>query len=142
MMLLASEPGDVAEGPIALKPAPVEIEHGHSDRSVLERALESFPVAVRTLDALHLATIEYARGQGQAVKLASFDIRMTPVWACCHPLSFGTPSDRIWAAVGEPRASVITNGNLNNQRMKNPRPARSGSAMLSHSRVAVTALSR
>jgi predicted nucleic acid-binding protein len=44
--------------------------------NVLERALEPFPIPVRTLDALHLATIEYARLQGDAVQLASFDKRM------------------------------------------------------------------
>jgi predicted nucleic acid-binding protein len=44
---------------------------------ILERALEPFPRAVRTLDALHLASIEFLRGQGQAVQLASYDKRMT-----------------------------------------------------------------
>ena len=43
---------------------------------VLARALEPFPIPVRALDALHLATIDYVRGQGQTVKLASFDDRM------------------------------------------------------------------
>jgi hypothetical protein len=40
---------------------------------VLARALEPFPVAVRTLDALHLASIEFLRANGQTVELASFD---------------------------------------------------------------------
>lgn len=31
---------------------------------VLAKALERFPVAVRTLDALHLASIQFLRGQG------------------------------------------------------------------------------
>lgn len=44
---------------------------------VLARALEAFPVPVRTLDALHLASCEYLRSQGQPVALASFDRRMT-----------------------------------------------------------------
>jgi hypothetical protein len=44
--------------------------------AVLRRALEPFPVAVRTLDALHLATIEYLRGDAQMIELASFDRRM------------------------------------------------------------------
>ena len=44
--------------------------------AVLERALEPFPVPVRTLDGLHLASIEHVRGCGQAVKLATFDNRM------------------------------------------------------------------
>jgi hypothetical protein len=43
---------------------------------VLARALEPFPTAVRTLDALHLASIEFLRGRGQKVRLASYDSRM------------------------------------------------------------------
>ncbi len=43
---------------------------------VLARALEPFPVPVSTLDALHLATIEYLRGRGENVKLASYDERL------------------------------------------------------------------
>ncbi len=42
----------------------------------LARALEPFPVAVRTLDALHLASIEYLREHRIDVQLASFDARM------------------------------------------------------------------
>jgi predicted nucleic acid-binding protein len=42
----------------------------------LARALEPFPVALRTLDALHLATAEYLRGQGEVIELASYDNRM------------------------------------------------------------------
>jgi predicted nucleic acid-binding protein len=44
--------------------------------SVLGRALAPFPVPVRTLDALHLASIEFLRDRGQRVELASFDERM------------------------------------------------------------------
>jgi hypothetical protein len=43
---------------------------------VLARALEPFPMAVRTLDALHLATMDFLRGRGQAIELASYDARM------------------------------------------------------------------
>jgi hypothetical protein len=43
---------------------------------VLTRALEPFPVPVRTLDALHLATMEFLRGHGQAIELASYDARL------------------------------------------------------------------
>jgi predicted nucleic acid-binding protein len=43
---------------------------------VLARALEPLPVAVRTLDALHLASLEFLRAQGQNVVLASYDERM------------------------------------------------------------------
>jgi hypothetical protein len=44
--------------------------------TVLKRALEPFPVAVRTLDTLHLASIEFLRGRGQTVALASYDDRL------------------------------------------------------------------
>jgi hypothetical protein len=43
---------------------------------VLERALAPFPAPVRTLDALHLASIEFLRGRGQFVELASYDDRL------------------------------------------------------------------
>jgi len=43
---------------------------------VLARALEPFSIAVRTLDALHLASIEFLRARGQTVTLASFDERL------------------------------------------------------------------
>jgi predicted nucleic acid-binding protein len=43
---------------------------------VLGRALEPFPVTVRTLDALHLASLEFLRGRGQTVELASYDDRL------------------------------------------------------------------
>ena len=43
---------------------------------VLARALEPYPVAVRTLDALHLASVEFLRDRGQAVELASYDERL------------------------------------------------------------------
>jgi hypothetical protein len=42
----------------------------------LARALQPFPVPVRTLDCLHLATIEFIRGQGEPVELASYDYRL------------------------------------------------------------------
>ena len=43
---------------------------------VLARAVEPFPALVRTLDALHLASIEFLRGQSVAVELASYDERL------------------------------------------------------------------
>jgi predicted nucleic acid-binding protein len=43
---------------------------------VLARALEPFPVPVRTLDALHLASADFLRGQKQTVEIASYDDRM------------------------------------------------------------------
>jgi predicted nucleic acid-binding protein len=42
---------------------------------VLARALEPFPVAVRTLDALHLASFVFLRGLGHDLELASYDER-------------------------------------------------------------------
>jgi predicted nucleic acid-binding protein len=44
--------------------------------NVLARALEPFPAPVRTLDALHLASIEFLRERGQSVALASYDERL------------------------------------------------------------------
>ena len=44
--------------------------------AALARALEPFPVAVRTLDALHLATMDFIRESGEPVQLASFDNRL------------------------------------------------------------------
>jgi hypothetical protein len=46
---------------------------------VLERALEPFPEPVRTLDALHLASLEFLRGRRLAPRLASYDRRMTAI---------------------------------------------------------------
>jgi hypothetical protein len=43
---------------------------------VLARALEPFAIAVRTLDALHLASIEFLRSRRQTVELASLDERL------------------------------------------------------------------
>jgi predicted nucleic acid-binding protein len=44
--------------------------------AALARALEPFPVAVRTLDALHLATMDFIRESGEPVQLASYDNRL------------------------------------------------------------------
>ena len=44
--------------------------------AVLARALEPFPTATRTLDALHLASIEFVRGLGQRPSLATYDRRL------------------------------------------------------------------
>ena len=43
---------------------------------VLARALEPWPIRFRTLDALHLATMDFMRGQGESVELASYDNRL------------------------------------------------------------------
>lgn len=44
---------------------------------ILVRALDPFPVAVRTLDALHLASIEFLRARGQMIDLATYDERLS-----------------------------------------------------------------
>jgi predicted nucleic acid-binding protein len=46
---------------------------------VLARAIDPFPLPVRTLDALHLASIEFLRTQHQHVSLASYDNRLVAV---------------------------------------------------------------
>ena len=42
---------------------------------ILARALKPFPTALRTLDGLHLATMDFLRAQGQTLQLASYDRR-------------------------------------------------------------------
>jgi predicted nucleic acid-binding protein len=46
------------------------------DRPALSRALEPWPLPIRTLDALHLATMVYLRRQGEPIDLASYDNRL------------------------------------------------------------------
>lgn len=45
-------------------------------RAVLARAQEPFPARVRTLDALHLATLDHIRRNGRPARLATYDRRM------------------------------------------------------------------
>ena len=45
---------------------------------LLTRALESFPTPLRTLDALHLASMEFLRRQGQRVQLACYTSAYSP----------------------------------------------------------------
>ena len=52
------------------------IEFVELTRAVLSRVLDPFPVSVRTLDAVHLSTIDFLRRDGRAVRLASYDNRM------------------------------------------------------------------
>jgi hypothetical protein len=47
--------------------------------AVLARALEPFPLRMRTLDGLHLATVDFLRTQGEPVELASYDNRLVAV---------------------------------------------------------------
>jgi predicted nucleic acid-binding protein len=44
--------------------------------TVLARAVEPFPVPVRTLDAMHLATALFLAGRRQGVAVATYDERM------------------------------------------------------------------
>jgi PIN domain len=44
--------------------------------TVLARALRPFPISVRTLDGLHLATIEFLRDRSEEIELASYDRRL------------------------------------------------------------------
>lgn len=46
------------------------------ERPVLARALEPFSRPVRTLDAIHLASADFLRAQGQEVTVATYDARM------------------------------------------------------------------
>lgn len=52
--------------------------------TVLTRALEPFPKPVRTLDSLHLASIDFLRAQGQSIALASYDDRMINAARALH----------------------------------------------------------
>ena len=44
--------------------------------TVLSRSLEPFPAPVRTLDALHLASIDFLRANGHSVELLAYDERL------------------------------------------------------------------
>ena len=70
---LAGTHGEAAEGMIS-RIALVELAP-----PVLERALDAFPIPVRTLDALHLATCGFLRSLGQPVELATYNHRMAAV---------------------------------------------------------------
>ncbi len=70
---LADSHGEAARGLIA-RVALLELSP-----TVLARALEAYPVPVRTLDALHLASLEFLRSRGLSIELASYDDRMLTV---------------------------------------------------------------
>ena len=61
---------------------------------VLSRALEPFPSPVRTLDALHLASIEFLRSRGQDLLLASYDERLTEAAARLGVAAYPSPPGR------------------------------------------------
>jgi hypothetical protein len=56
---------------------------------VIARALDPFPVPVRTLDALHLSSIEFLRRHQQQVELASYDERLIAGARALHISIYG-----------------------------------------------------
>jgi predicted nucleic acid-binding protein len=46
------------------------------NETALARALQPFPIPLRTLDALHLATIDFLRKNGEPIELVSYDGRL------------------------------------------------------------------
>lgn len=52
----------------------IELEY-----DALERVLAPFPLPLRTLDAMHVATADYLRREGQAVLFATYDRRQLEV---------------------------------------------------------------
>jgi len=64
------------EGGVKRKAWLTKVATGSYAPPVLARAIEPFPTCVRTLDALHLASMEFLRAHGQDVKLASYNRRL------------------------------------------------------------------
>ena len=46
------------------------------DALTLARALQPFPVSVRTLDAIHLSTMVFLQSRGITLELATYDVRL------------------------------------------------------------------
>ena len=46
------------------------------NQRVLAKVLSPFPVALRTLDALHAATLDWLHQAGESVELGSYDDRL------------------------------------------------------------------
>lgn len=67
---LAASHGEAAQALLG-RVAMIALEPG-----TLARALDPFPVPVRTLDALHLASVCALRDGGLRVRLATYDERM------------------------------------------------------------------
>ena len=65
--------GEAASGVIS-RIAPVELAP-----TVLERALDGFPLPIRTLDALHFATCDFLLRRGHRIELVTYDRRMAAV---------------------------------------------------------------
>jgi predicted nucleic acid-binding protein len=54
----------------------MRVELVEMTRPALARALEPPPTTLRTLDALHLATMDFVRGRVESLELASYDNRL------------------------------------------------------------------
>jgi len=63
-------------GRIATETALAQVDMYELSPDHLDRALFPFPISVRTLDSLHLATIDFLRRQGREIILASYDQRL------------------------------------------------------------------
>jgi len=61
---------------------------------VLVRALDPFPIPVRTLDALHLSSIEFLRQRQQQVEPASYDERLIAGARALHISLYGVGTTR------------------------------------------------
>jgi hypothetical protein len=72
-LLVKRSHGDVARGLIN-RIAMIEMVP-----AVLRRAFEPFPAPVRTLDAIHLAAIEFIRDHGASLLLASYNERLIDI---------------------------------------------------------------
>jgi predicted nucleic acid-binding protein len=68
--------GLASSGRAAIETALTQIDMYDLTPDVLDRALHPFPIPLRTLDALHLATIDFLNRRGQALALASYDQRL------------------------------------------------------------------
>jgi predicted nucleic acid-binding protein len=65
---------DALDGPIRALLAKVSLIE--LSPPVLERALDPFPTSLRTLDALHLASVDFLQRRGLSVALATYDGRL------------------------------------------------------------------
>lgn len=52
------------------------VQFAEIERPTLARALQPFPVSVRTLDAIHLSTMAFLKVRGITLELASYDGRL------------------------------------------------------------------
>ncbi len=65
--------------PVAIKVAQdflADVKLIDLDGPTLKRALQPFPVPLRTLDAIHLSTLVFLQGRGLKLQLATYDKRL------------------------------------------------------------------